>query len=193
MSQQTRFADLLAKARSGDKAALTLLAEEYEPQVRLVARARLGLALRPYLDSVDLVQSVHRSLMMGLRNDLYDVASPDRLIALAVTIVRRKVARQWRRYRRQQRMDSPDSPDLADLVVSLSTSDPAEVAALQDQTNRLFAEMNDADRQLIELRLEGYTTAEVARRLGCDSEMLRVRLHRLRRRLKDCGLLSDWL
>ena len=193
MSQPTRFADLLAKARSGDKTAMAQLAEEYEPQVRLVARARLGLALRPYLDSVDLVQSVHRSLMMGLRNDLYDVASPDRLVALAVTIVRRKVARQWRRHRRQQRMDGPDSPDLAHLVVSLSTSDPAEVVALQDQTSRLFAEMNDVDRQLIELRLEGYTTAEVSRRVGCDSEMLRVRLYRLRKRLKDCGLLSDWL
>ena len=39
------------------------LVAAYEPEVRLVARVRLGTALRPYLDSVDLVQSVHRSVL----------------------------------------------------------------------------------------------------------------------------------
>ena len=193
MSQTNRFVDLLARARAGDNEAIAQLTEQYEPQVRLVARARLGSSLRPYLDSVDLVQSVHRSLMLGLRNQQFDIATPERLIALAVTIVRRKVARQWRRLRRQQRMDSADAPELKDLVVSLSAADPAEVVAMRDQIDRLFAEMNEETRQLIEMRLEGYTTAEVARRTGCEPEMLRVRLHRLRRRLKECGLITDLL
>lgn len=192
-SQLTRFTDLLAKARTGDKHALALLAEEYEPQVRVVARARLGSALRPYLDSVDLVQSVHRSLMVGLRDNRFEIASPEGLVALALTIVRRKVARQWRRLRRQQRMDDPDSPDLAQIVAAVSSSDPAEIVALRDQTLRLFAEMSEAEQQLMEHRLEGYSTAEIARRMGCDAELLRVRLHRLRVRLRQRGLSSDWL
>ena len=47
----------------------------------------LGPALRPYLDSLDLVQSVHRSLLLGLRQEKYDISSPDQIIALAVTLV----------------------------------------------------------------------------------------------------------
>lgn len=173
------------------------LVEQYEPQVRLVARVRLGAALRPYLDSMDLVQSVHRSLMMGLRRDQFDISCPENLVALALTIVRRKVARQWRRLRRQQRLTvrEPDSQNLPDLLASLSSSDsdPAVQATLRDQTERLFREMDDTERRLMELRLEGYTTADVARQLGLDPDVLRVRLSRLRRRLREQGLLTEWL
>src|SRR5437867_7881602 len=99
------FAALLARARGGDRQALEQLARQYEPKVRIVARVLLGPALRPYLDSMDLVQSVHRSLMLGLRVKKYDLAGPENLVALAVTLVRRKVARQWRHLQRQQRLD----------------------------------------------------------------------------------------
>src|SRR5262245_25926969 len=91
------IAGLLARARSGDGAARDELARPYEPKLRLVARVLLGPALRPYLDSVDLVQSVHKSLLVGLRDQKFAFNSPDDLLALAVTMVRRKVARQWRR------------------------------------------------------------------------------------------------
>ena len=76
------FAALLSRARGGDAAALDQLAREYEPKLRMVARVRLGSALRPYLDSMDLVQSVQRSLVAGLRGDKYDVSNPEKLLAL---------------------------------------------------------------------------------------------------------------
>src|SRR5262245_25326113 len=40
------FSTLLARARAGDEGALAELARRYEPEVRLVARIRLGAALR---------------------------------------------------------------------------------------------------------------------------------------------------
>ena len=174
------------------------LVAKYEPEVRVVARVRLGAALRPYLDSVDLVQSVHRSLMIGLRESRFDIATPEKLIALALTIVRRKVARHWRHLRRQQReshLGLAHSESLPHLLASLSSSDsdPQAIAALRDQTQQLLSNMSETERRLIELRLEGCTTAQAARDLGLDADVLRVRLSRLRRRLRDQGLLSDWL
>ena len=53
------FSHLLALARGGDSDALARIAEKYEEKLRIVARVHLGPALRPYLDSQDLVQSVH--------------------------------------------------------------------------------------------------------------------------------------
>src|SRR3989442_15562916 len=100
------FAALLIAGRRGDQTAALRLCQQYESKVRIVARVLLGPALRPYLDSIDLIQSVHRSLLLGLRQDKFDISSPDKLIALATTLVRRKVARQWRHLRRQQRMVS---------------------------------------------------------------------------------------
>lgn len=84
-----------------DASALEQLLRRYEPKIRIVARGLLGRALRPYVDSVDLVQSVHRSLMMGIKEQKFYLTSSEQLIALAVTLVRRKIARQWRRMRRQ--------------------------------------------------------------------------------------------
>jgi RNA polymerase sigma factor (sigma-70 family) len=192
------FAELLSRARIGDKSAMEQLVREYEPEVRLVARVRLGAALRPYLDSVDLVQSVHRSLMMGLREDRFDISTPEKLIALALTIVRRKVARHWRHLRRQQRLSRGDGacPDgLPQLLVSLSSpdSDPQAVATLREQTERLLEKMDETERRIIELRLDGCTTAQAAHALGLDADVLRVRLSRLRRRFRELGLLAEWL
>jgi len=48
------------------------------------------------------------------------------------------------------------------------------------------------DRRLVELRLQGYSTAEVAREMNLDSRFLRVRLGRLRQRLRERGLLTEW-
>src|SRR5262245_61873842 len=122
----SEFTDLLARARGGDREALHQLARDYEPKLRLVARVLLGPALRPYLDSVDLVQSVHRSLLLGLRQDKFAVAGPENLMALALTLVRRKVARQWRRAQRQRRQGGADG--LAEVLTSLSSPEAARLA-----------------------------------------------------------------
>jgi RNA polymerase sigma-70 factor (ECF subfamily) len=166
---------------------------EYEPKVRLVARVLLGPALRPYLDSVDLVQSVHRSLLLGLRQDKFSVAGPENLMALALTLVRRKVARQWRRAQRQRRPG--DAGGLAEILTSLSSpeADPARAAQFADQVRHLCDGLNEAERRLLDLRLQGHTPAEAARELGLSAVAFRVRQTRLRQRLQAAGVLDDWL
>lgn len=192
----TEFDELLERARAGDESAMALLVERYEPEVRMVARARLGGALRPHLDSMDLVQSVHHSLIVGLRAERFDISSPDKLIALALTIVRRKVARHWRKLKRQQRLSQGDGvADLVELLGSLAApgTDPASEAAVREAAAQVIGQMDEMEKRMIELRLEGYSTADVARHLGLDPDVLRVKLSRLRRRLRERGLLEEWL
>jgi RNA polymerase sigma-70 factor (ECF subfamily) len=190
----SEFERLLLRARGGDKEALSQLVSQYEPKVRLVARMLLGPALRPYLDSVDLVQSVHKSLMIGLRQDKFDLANPENLLALALTLVRRKVARQWRRVRRQQR-GSEDAATLAGVLTTLThpQDDPARAAAFNDAVRHLCESLNDCDRRLLELRLSGCTQGEVAETLDLSPVAVRVRMTRLRQRLRAAGVLDDWM
>jgi RNA polymerase sigma factor (sigma-70 family) len=191
------FAELLRRTRDGDRAAAEALARTYEADLRIAARVLLGPALRPHLDSLDLVQSVHRSLLLGVRQDKFGVSTPEQLVALALTVVRRKVARKWRHHRRQRRLSSPGSaPDALDVVLTSlhgSADDPARLAQVRDAIERLYRGLADDDRRLLELRLEGCTTAEAARRTGQTPEALRVRLHRLRKHLHQNGILSEWL
>ncbi|MDB5338146.1 MAG: polymerase sigma factor, sigma-70 family [Planctomycetaceae bacterium] len=192
-----QFAELLARVRDGDEAATTRLVERYEARVRLTARVLLGPALRPHLDSVDIAQSVHRTLLFGLKHDKFDLNSSDQLLALLLTVVRRKVAHQWRKAQRQRRLSS--APDTVESPVSLLASmvspqiDPAGSAAINDSITQLLQGLDGTDRQAIELRLTGYSTVEVAAELGLDARVLRARFSRLRQRLRERGILSEWL
>src|SRR5262245_14022118 len=161
------FSALLIEARAGDARALSELVQTYESEVRIVAHVLLGPALRPHLDSLDLVQSVHRSLMAGLRQEKFDISTPENLIALALTMVRRKVARKWRQVQRQERLrrGPAGDDDLFTTLASLTSreGDPAGAAEVNDALQRVCHNLTASDRRLMELRLAGYTTAEAAR------------------------------
>ena len=140
---------------------------------------------------------MHRSLLVGLRQQKFDISTPENLIALALTMVRRKIARHWQRLRRQQRLETAgdNRGNIAHLLADLSSpdSDPARKAQVQDAIEHLWTHLDPTEQKLVQLRLEGHTTAEVARTLGLDANVLRVRLSRLRQRLQVLGVLSEWL
>lgn len=194
---ETAFATLLEDARQGDQDAFAELIRRYEPEVRIITRVLLGPAMRPHLDSLDIVQSVHRSLLRGLRSEKFKIDAPQQLIALAVQMARRKVAHQWRRLKRQERLADPAglNDSLPDFLAGLVSPemDPGRAAQVNEALRQLNDQLSEPDRRLMELRLQGHSTAESARLLGLDPDVLRVRLSRLRQRLRDCGLFDDWL
>ena len=110
--------------------------------------------------------------------------------------MRRKIARHWRRLQRQQRpQPSGSSGNLPGVLASLSAPEagPASLAQFNDAVQKLCRTLDDQDRRVIELRLQGHSTAEVARLLGLDADVLRVRLSRLRKRLHEENMLTEWL
>jgi RNA polymerase sigma-70 factor (ECF subfamily) len=102
-----------------------------------------------------------------------------------------------RRIQRQQRIEPhrDETEDAADLLTSLSSPEagPAETALYNDAVEHLCGQLDEKDRQLIELRLQGCSTAEVARKLHLDPDILRVRLSRLRKRLREQNVLPEWI
>lgn len=196
-SGDEQFAHLMAKATSGDIQAQTDICNQYERQVRIVARVLLGTALRPHLDSMDLMQSVHKSLLMGLRDKRFDISSPEKLIALACTIVRRKVARKWRTHRRQVMLDShATTHDTLEATLHTLTpggTTPMEKTALVESIQSLCEGLSEAERVMVQRRMEGFTTGEVAAELNIHPVAIRVRWLRLKQRLQAAGVVSDWL
>ncbi len=188
---------MLRLATDGDCQAQTQLCEHYEQQVRIVTRVLLGAQLRPYLDSVDLLQSVHRSLLAGIKDQRFDISSPEKLVGLACTMVRRKVARKWRVHRRQVRLDFEGTSDdfMFTTLRSLSNQGigPAQQAEFNNSLAHLCNGLSDLERTMLQRRLEGYTTGEVAQELGMQPVAIRVRWTRLRQRLEETGMLADWI
>jgi RNA polymerase sigma factor (sigma-70 family) len=195
-ANQREFSSLLKLAADGDRVAQEELCGQYEQQVRIVARVLLGNQLRPHLDSLDILQSVHRSLLMGIRDHKFDISSPEKLVALACTVVRRKVARKWRVHRRQKSLGFNDCSDqLLNTLSSMSNNEaaPAKVAEYNDAIAKLYNSLSFQERKMLERRLEGFTTGEVAEELGIHPVALRVRWSRLRQRLEEAGVFADWV
>ncbi|MBA4018550.1 MAG: RNA polymerase subunit sigma-24 [Pirellula sp.] len=189
--------DFWRRLREADETALAALVREYEPEIRRAAGMRLGPLLRPHLDSVDLVQSVYITLLKGIRADKFHIAGPHELVALSAEIIRRKVAQVWKRMKRRTELNTHLTGTREDaehtVVNRMGELDPTTEAELRDGVDRILKECDPADQQLLQLRLEGFSTAEAARALEADPDVLRVRLSRLRKKLTERGILAEWL
>lgn len=90
----------------------------------------------------------------------------------------------WRRGRQRVPLPVPDLPEIADA----STPDMAESAASAETARALWSvvsELPASDRELVALRyVEDLPPREIARIVGGSDGALRVRLHRLHRKLR---------
>ena len=186
-----------ARVRAGDEESAGGVLRRYESKIRLTARHLLRPVLRRYLDSIDVAQSVQFHLMSGLRRGSFDLPDTETFVALAVTMVRRKVAQHWRHLQREHliRFGLPEgqTPESSPLTTPGASGDPAQTALRNEELQRLWQVLDPTERRLLELRLEGYSTAEAASQMDCAANVLRVRLSRLRKRLNEQGYLTDWI
>jgi RNA polymerase sigma-70 factor (ECF subfamily) len=195
LDSDKEFTALIARVRQGDEEAAAELVTQYEGIIRRRARRLLGPALRVHLDSVDIAQSVNRTLLIGLRRASFAVSTPDELTRLALTLVRRKVARHWRKRKREaecrQLNDGLSSAETSVVELAAQMQPSAGSLQLEELAGKVLDRLDGLDRQLVELRLQGFTTAEAARTLGVSPAFLRSRLSRLRKRLWEEGLAPE--
>ncbi len=170
--------------------------ERNQRAILRVVRARLGKPMRTLLDSMDIVQSVHRSLLIGLRQDKYQFQSPHQLIALAALMVQRKVARHWTRLKRgpAQAQTTPgnnESTGQAIEQVPAISDSPSLVLAGQELLGACLSKLDAFDQQLVHLKLAGHKQHRgrlnsLAATLHSSACVGRV----LRRTLRESGCLN---
>jgi RNA polymerase sigma-70 factor (ECF subfamily) len=137
--------------------------------------------MRQALDSVDLVQSVHRALLPGLRDGRYAFSDEGQLLALAVTVLRHKFQRAAQK-KRPAALDPHAEP------IDRTLPPPSSRAESDDLLAHVLGEVDGLDRRAMELLAQGYSTVEIATALECTPAVLRARLSRARSRLRDSGL-----
>jgi RNA polymerase sigma factor (sigma-70 family) len=189
------FVKLLARVRLGDDSAADELIRRYERAVLRCVRSRLSRTLRGAMDSMDVMQSVHRSLLIGLKNERFQMTSPQQLIGLAVVMVQRKVARHWRKEKKLPTRGTVATSCGDDVIciesVPSTDSTPSEVAAATDLLDRFLSQLNDLDRQLVQLKLEGYNSVDAGGIMHLEPAFIRMRWSRLRQRLREREHLND--
>lgn len=185
---RTAFHEWVKRAAAGDEEALAQLLQYCEPKFRIIARVALGPLLRSQVDTLDLVQSMKRMLIPGLRAGLYNLDSPEQLVALAATVIRRKVALYWRRQRRQPVVQLGEQT--LDNTQACPPAMPIEQWENEEFLSHLLEKLTPEERDLFQMQLDGLPIVEIARRLGCKPGPLRARLSRLRKKLRNLAGFS---
>jgi RNA polymerase sigma-70 factor (ECF subfamily) len=191
VSDDGSFGQLMAGLRDQDGEAARQLFNRFAGRLIGLARARLDQVVRAKVGAEDVVQSVFKSFFRCHADGQFDVRSWDALWSLLVVITARKCGRQLRRFRgagRDVRREVPapaSSDDSAAGWEALARDpSPEEAAVLAETLERLMRGLKERERQVLELRLQGYTVPEISARVGRTEFTVQGILTRVRQRLE---------
>ncbi len=181
--------------RVGGDSAAQHLWERYFHRLVHLARARFPSVRRAGVieDEEDAALSAFDSFCRGVARGRYpQLDNREDLWRLLVVITLRKVRRQIGRQAAQKRgsgrllgesdLVAADAAEIDGLDrIAGEGPSPALVAMVVDEYRRLRDGLrNDSLRQVLDLRLEGYTREEIAERLGCSERTVKRKLELIR-------------
>ena len=162
-----------------------LLLDRYFTKIARLAQGRLRSVAGGPSDGEDVALSVFESLFRGAAAGRFErLDSREDLWRLLVTITSRKARNAERDERRQKRGGLVDfaDPEILNEIAGLEPT-PEFAALVADEARRLFESLaDDSLREVVRLRLEGYSNDEIARSLNCGLRTVERKLAVIRKR-----------
>jgi RNA polymerase sigma-70 factor, ECF subfamily len=177
--------DLIERCRQGDQDAARNLFDAYVERLLPLARRRISQRLASRVDAEDIVQSVFRTFFARLKDDRFEISGQDDLFRLLVRITVHKTLRQIAHHRAAKRdpsLETGQTDSAREQLVQLLAHEPTPEATVSflDQLEHFMAQLPKEDRAILELRMEGYSTDEIAQKLGSYDRKIRRVLERIR-------------
>jgi RNA polymerase sigma-70 factor (ECF subfamily) len=174
---------LLEQLGRGDEQAAADVFLAYEPLLRKMVRRQLRAALQSKFDSADVVQSVWADLLAGFRAGRWRFTDSAQLRAFLLKATRHRFLDRLRQANpalaREQPLDCTDPEELPPAV----SPPPSDCAQADDVWERLLALCPPDHHQVLRLRRQGLSRAEIAKTTGLHEGSVRRILRRLARRL----------
>jgi RNA polymerase sigma factor (sigma-70 family) len=179
MPDNDEFAELLRRAKAGENAAIRDFLARFEQEVRTMVRCRLPRKLRSQYDSADFVQSVWQSFFVD--SDSREFDNVEHLRGFLFGMVRNKVREQHRRLTRTEKYDLAREERLyvrrgdREVPREVVSPDPSPSQAVQasDRMAQLTAGRSPLEIEVLTLRRQGLTFAEIAERTGINERTVR--------------------
>jgi DNA-directed RNA polymerase specialized sigma24 family protein len=176
----------IAELKAGEASAAEQLWQEYFQRLVGLARLKLGPRARQVADEEDVALSAFKSLCLGAaRGRFPQLHDRGNLWPLLVVMTARKaqdlIKHESRRKRCDGRRHDAGSPDDVGIEALLSREPTPEFSAMvAENCARLLEKLDPELRQIAQLRLDGYTNAEIAARRGCALRTVERRLEMIR-------------
>jgi RNA polymerase sigma-70 factor (ECF subfamily) len=176
---------LLDELSSGDSAAMEKAFVTYEPYLRMIVRRQFPTKLRAKFDSVDIVQSVWVDIIRGLRKGGWRFSDAHHLRAFLVRVTRNRMIDRVRKHRKRAQCEQPLPDAQSDKLLSTNQFEPSEEVQAGDLWDQLLTLCPPAHHELLRLKRQGLSLAEIAARTGLHESSVRRILYDLARRLHE--------
>jgi RNA polymerase sigma-70 factor (ECF subfamily) len=185
MSDTPESKVLVSRWRKGDQDAAKELFDRYASRLVALARRQISHRLASRVDPEDVVQSVFRSFFGRVKEGKFRIEEQDDLGKLLVRITVHKTLRKVEYHRAAKRDPSQEAVQGdygADELLQVLDRDPTPeaIVAFVDQLDHFLNQLRPEERQILELRFQGYTNAEITKKLGIYDRKIRRLIERVR-------------
>jgi RNA polymerase sigma-70 factor (ECF subfamily) len=157
----------------------------------LVVRRRLTPRLRAKFDSADVVQSAWADLLAGFRAGRWRFRDEAQLRAFLVRVTRNRFLDRLRQAQAAGARERPLGDTAADRLPPAPQARPSEYARAGEVWERLLAACPPDHHEILRLRRQNLSRAEIAERTGLHEGSVRRILRRLARHVAFDAPVAD--
>lgn len=176
---------IIDRCRRGDPEASRILFDNYVDRLVALARRRISQRLASRLDPEDIVQSVFRTFFGRIKDGQFEINNQDDLCKLLMRITVHKTLRQVAFHQAAKRDPHHETGQgdsglehIAEFLAREPT--PDHTVAFVDELEHFLAKLNPLDRQILEMRMQGYSNGEIAKKLNVYDRKIRRVIERIR-------------
>ncbi len=176
---------LVELCRAGDQEAARQIFERYASRLVALARRQISQRMASRVDPEDVVQSVFRSFFGRVKAGKFRFEEQNDLGKLLVGITVHKTLRKIQFHKagkRDRRLEVFQGEGSLEGIEGLLDGEPTPeaVVAFLDQLEHFLSQLRPQERQILEMRLEGYSNGEIAKKLGIYDRKIRRVIERIR-------------
>jgi DNA-directed RNA polymerase specialized sigma24 family protein len=192
MADESSFVDIMSRLRQRDNAAAAEVFRRFSHRLVALARTHLEARVRRKVDAEDVIQSVLKSFFIRYQEGQFHLDDWNNLWSMLVVITLRKCGHQVAHYRAACRSVERETVPLAasdeavhDWEAVARDPTPSQAALLAEAVTELMTDLNDAlERQILEMALQGFVTADISSRVGRGERTVQRVLQRVRNKLE---------
>jgi RNA polymerase sigma-70 factor (ECF subfamily) len=191
MSESPSFDQLLVSLERGDERAARQVFERFASRLVALARSRLPEHVRRKEDPEDVVQSVFHSFFRRQSGGQVDLINWESLWGLLALITIRKCGHRVEFHHALRRdagrelvLAAPNEDSRSGWQAIAADPTPSQAAILTETLERLLSSLDDRDRQILSLSLEGQTTDQIATQVRRSERTVQRTLEGIRQRLE---------
>ncbi|MBX9656680.1 hypothetical protein K2Y11_23935 [bacterium] len=183
MSEDESFADLIARVRARDAAAMEEVFQRFGPAILRTARLQMfNSRLRRMYESADIANSVMKSFLIRIADEgnSWKIDEPGDLAKLLISMTDHKVITKIRRETAQKRGGGKtDKPLDEGIQIGDDRPTPEEIAIIQEEAARCWELLDEDTRSLFHMRYrDELSWNEIGAKLGLSGDASRKKLER---------------